>query len=212
MGGPGSGQWYRWGKKDTTAGANALDVRTLYRKGLLRPSWTFTSRWWRGDNEANASNIGGAVLSHDQVLLRYRQRAGGGEWEDVEEKVSLDWTSCTYGGERPWWLCPHCGRRVAVLYGPGRYFLCRHCYGLAYESQQENLASRLLSKAQAIRERLGGHAGMQWPFPEKPRGMHWRTYGRLRAEHDQAEEGYTAALWVWLGKMDAGLDAKRARR
>ncbi len=22
----------------------------------------------------------------------------------------------------------------------------------------------------------GGHAGLIYPFPEKPKGMHWRTY------------------------------------
>jgi hypothetical protein len=30
-----------------------------------------------------------------------------------------------------------CGKRVAKLYALGRYFLCRHCYRLAYDSQSE---------------------------------------------------------------------------
>ena len=65
----------------------------------------------------------------ERVNLIYRYRIGpGAEWEDVQEPISLEWTACNFGGERPWFVCPGagCGRRVALLYGPGRYFLCRH--------------------------------------------------------------------------------------
>jgi hypothetical protein len=30
-------------------------------------------------------------------------------------------------------------RRVAKLYRPGRYFVCRHCYRLAHASQSEDV-------------------------------------------------------------------------
>jgi hypothetical protein len=72
------------------------------------------------------------------------------------------------------------------LYGPGRYFLYRHCYDLSYQSQRDNVMYRALHKAQSIRERLGGSANMTEPFPEKPKGMHWRTYERLWREHYEA--------------------------
>jgi hypothetical protein len=35
--------------------------------------------------------------------------------------------------------------------------------------------------------RLGGGPSVLDPFPEKPRGMHWRTYDRLRAKATAAE-------------------------
>ena len=50
---------------------------------------------------------------------------------------------------------PRCGRHVAVLYGLGLRFLCRHCYQLSYSSQQENASDRMMRKARKIRERLG---------------------------------------------------------
>jgi hypothetical protein len=107
-------------------------------------------------------------------------------------------------GERPWFICPdvRCGRRVAVLYGPGRYFLCRHCYDLVYESQRENEMHRALRRAQTIRERLGGSANMTKPFPEKPKGMHHETYWRLREAHDEAEMAQLAGMREWLDRLE----------
>jgi hypothetical protein len=141
----------------------------------------------------------------EQVTLLYRHRRGlGGEWEDVREPVELAWTPCNFGGERPWFICPgaSCGRRVAVFYGPGRYFLCRHCYDLSYQSQRENGIYRALHRAQDIRRRLGGSANMMEPFPEKPKGMHWKTYERLWWEHHEAEMEQLIGMREWLDKLE----------
>ena len=80
----------------------------------------------------------------------------------------------------------------AVIYGAGKYFLCRHCYDLTYASQQENVNDRKLRKANRIKERLGG--SLQGPFPWKPKNMHWKTYWRLREEAVQAESSAWAAI------------------
>jgi hypothetical protein len=191
VGGVGSGSWYRFDKKTTTGECHSLDVRYLHREGLLKPGNWFSLRWSRAGRETGS--IRGAIEGSarpEKVILLYRHRRGpSGEWEDVSEPVLLFWTACNFGGERPWFICPGagCGRRVAILYGPGRYFLCRHCYDLSYQSQRDNAMYRALHKAQFIRERLGGSANMTEPFPEKPKGMHWKTYERLWWEHHEAE-------------------------
>jgi hypothetical protein len=140
------------------------------------------------------------------VTFLYRHRSGGsgGEWEEVDETVALEWQACNFGGERPWFLCPgaRCGRRVAVLYGPGRYFLCRHCYDLRYESQREDKPHRALRRAQKIRERVGGSADMTEPFPQKPKRMHLKTYMRLFWEHHEAETKHLAGVGEWLDKLE----------
>ena len=206
MGGEGSGNWYRFDKKTTTGECHGVDVRYLHRNGLLKAGGWFSLRWSRAGRETGS--IRGAVEGSDrpkQVLLLYRYRIGpGAEWEDVHEPVSLAWSGCNFGGERPWFVCPGagCGRRVAILYGPGRYFLCRHCYDLVYESQRENEITRALRRAQAIRGRLGGSANMTKPFPEKPRGMHWKTYDRLWWRHHEAEMEELAGMREWLDKFE----------
>jgi hypothetical protein len=174
MGGLGSDNRYRFSKKTTTEECHGLGIRDLYRKGLLKPGICFRFSWSRAGKET--ASICGFVY-RDRVILSYRRYSElGAEWEDVKEPVSLEWTPCTLGGERPWFVCPgivngvRCGRRVAVLYGRGKYFLCRHCYDLRYQSQREDKKDRTLRRAQKIRKRLRGSVNMMEPFPERPKG------------------------------------------
>ncbi len=213
MGGVGSGSWYRFSKKITVEECRRLDVRRLHREGLLEPGYRFSWSWSRAGRQI--ASIGGLVLGSsrpERVVLLFRHRSGlSAEWEGVQEPVELDWTPCNFGGERPWFVCPGvvngvaCGRRVAVLYGPGHYFLCRHCYDLSYQSQRDNKIYRALHRAQKIRERLGGSANMMEPFPEKPKGMHWKTYERLFWEHHEAEMEQLIGMREWLDKMEREL-------
>ena len=201
MGGAGSGYWYRWGKKITTEGCRSLDVRRLNREGLLKPGCWFSWCWWRAEQKVASIK---ALVYRDCVVLSYRHRSGpGGEWEEVMEPIALEWTPCNFGGERPWFVCPGiaCGRRVAILYGQGKYFLCRHCYDLRYESQREDKMDRALRRAQKIRQRLGGSANTTEPFPERPKGMHHDTYRRLFWELHEAEKEQLAAIQEWLDKV-----------
>jgi hypothetical protein len=162
-------------------------------------------RWLRGDRETGS--IRGFVYQ-EWVVLSYSHRRGpSGEWEDVEEPVPLEWTPCNFGGVRPWFIYPgvmngvRCGRRVAILYGPRKYFLCRHCYDLRYESQRKDKAGRALRRALKIRQRSGGSANMAAHFPEKPKGMRHDTYMRLFWEHYEAEWEHLAGMRECLDKL-----------
>jgi hypothetical protein len=134
---------------------------------------------------------------------RASARGAGGEYAG-----RITWTNCALGGSRPWFVCSvysngrFCGRRVAILYAAGDLFACRLCYGLAYKSQSESPPYRDLSRAQKIRMRLGGSPSLLEPFPEKPRGMHWQTYDRLRATSQ-------IAAMRWVGYVEAYLQRLR---
>ena len=122
------------------------------------------------------------------VVLTYKALCLGREWQDIDERIGLSFSSCHYGGQRPWFVCPaECGRAVAVLYLSGLRFLCRHCHSLAYASQPEGSAERALRRGQKIRTRLGGSTFVTDPFPEKPKRMRRATYGRLIEKANEAE-------------------------
>ncbi|MCP4670715.1 MAG: hypothetical protein GY857_05360, partial [Desulfobacula sp.] len=98
-------------------------------------------------------------IEGNQMILNYRHRPHGGEWGDVEQNVSFERTPCNYGGYRKWFLCPRCVKRVAILYGAGKYFFCRHCYQLTYDSCNSSHLQRIFDRANKLKEKLGGHAG-----------------------------------------------------
>lgn len=186
MGGIGSGRRYHWDAKSTVEGCRCLTASRLNRAGMLTPGWHGWG-WWNQDGEQTAS-IGIRVLDKYELQLSYAIGSDG-DRENLQYTVHLDWFTCNYGGKRPYFVCPNtrCGERVHKLYLRGKYFACRKCHDLAYTSQHEAPAFRLLSKAQGIRKKLGSDSlSTLDPFPGKPRYMHWETYSRLCRQYEDA--------------------------
>ena len=202
MGGWGSGRGQRG--KDTTEDSRPLDIRKLNRTGLLQPGRSFGWQWTVNDLPVGDIQIRVQV---DHVVLSYKYRPQrGADWEDVRQSVYLDRTPCQLGGTRCWWLCPFCGRRVAILYGPGQHYACRHCWKLAYTCQRESVDDRAARRADRIRRRLGWHVGILNPTGWKPKGMHWSTFERLKAEHDAFANVSLSGMAHRLGLMNRRLE------
>jgi hypothetical protein len=194
MGGFGSGR--KWGKT-TTGDMRRLDVRRLARDGYLKEGMSYGWQWTRSGEVVASINV---TVETDRVWFTYRQRECGDEWQDMRYPVRLDRTPCHLGGERFWWRCPAagCGRRVAVLFG-GKVFACRHCHRLAYTCQRETDDDRAARRADTLRERLGWEPGILNGEGSKPKGMHWRTFTRLVAEHDELVQYSLAGAMARLG-------------
>jgi hypothetical protein len=187
-----------YGGRPTCESCISIDVRRWHREGRLHADQYFSWSWTRGGEPSGNINV---HTEPDAVVLMYRSRSyGEADWKPVEQRVPITWTACRLGGRRPWFVCSvysagrYCGRRVALLYGAGELFACRRCYRQSYASQHEGLRHRGLAKAQKIRMRLGGSPSFLSDFPDKPKGMHWRTYDRLRRRHDVAAARSTAGL------------------
>ena len=101
MGGPTSGNRWRFGAKSTTRAYRTLDVRRWAREGILRPGHCGTWQWSR-DGEVVASIQ--MHVEHDRVILIYRHRNGGEKWEDENYPVRIDRTPCNIGGSRHWFI------------------------------------------------------------------------------------------------------------
>lgn len=205
MGGYGSGRRWHFSAKDTTSDYRALDIRRWKRDGLLTPGHAFGWLWSRHGQVVASIRV---LIEEDLVRLIYRQQnRRGEEWQDENYPVYLDWTPCHLGGERPWFLCPArgCGRRVAILYG-GAIFACRRCYQLAYDSQREIPESRAARRADKIREKLDWEPGILNGNGWKPKGMHWKTFERLSAQHDAFVAESLAGMSIRLNLLGERLE------
>jgi hypothetical protein len=204
MGGYGSNRWGWQRTREDTDGLLWLDVRKLHKQGGLRAGAVCTQSWSRGGEPAG--DIMTIADRHAQTItLDYKTRRPGEDWQPVREPIELDWTPCHYGGERPWFRCPRCYERRAVLYSVNGRFRCRGCHDLAYTSTRENELDRCIRRADRLRARLGDTSrGAIWRHPTgpKPAGMQWETYSQLREALDVEIDRMHGHLAAQFAAMD----------
>lgn len=208
MGGFGSGRKFG---ADCTEDCRSIDIRRWQREGYLTPGRYLDWQWTRNGEKIAAINV---KVEVGQLRLIYNCRPNGGEWESLDYPVRLQTTACHYGGLRYWFTCPAavCGRRVAVLYLGSKIFACRHCYQLVYKSQRETPDDRAARRADKIRDKLHWQRGILNLPGRKPKGMHWKTYYRLRAEHDNYTNQALMGMAAKLGIINDRLSALSSRK
>lgn len=162
------------------------------------------------------------------IRLEYTVTDGRTDEErEHEYDVPLEYAPCNFGGFRPWFRCPGvvdgeaCSRRVGKLYCPprGDLYLCRHCYDLGYESsrtsgddakQAELRYRRIYAKIDADERRPHPNSIEAPDFPERPTGIHTKTYISLLSDlHEAREEWYDVymtELRGLTGRTGLGVD------
>ena len=156
--------------------ADCLNVRYLYRMGVLKGPWVTYTRLplrWPDIRKMIAARVMIRIEFHNQT---------------VPQNIPVSWTRCNFGGLRPWLVCL-CGRRVARLFkGLGGYY-CRSCCGNpVYESQRKNKKAGAYLQAYRLRSRLGGSRPVVDPLPTRPYRMSRKTYARLCERIKRLEE------------------------
>lgn len=163
-----------------------IDVRTAARAGALEPGAVANVPLTTLDGDergaVTVSTVSGAAI------IEGRWGTDGGV---VRADVDIEHTACALGGHRPWWRCPRCVRRTALLYVEAdKTWACRRCAGLDYACRYEPRLGRLALRVHRLRKHLG-------PNRARPRGMRWSRYLR----HLQALEDAEATLRRALGPL-----------
>ena len=103
--------------------------------------------WSRNGEQTGSIGFVISTTENDEYIrFQYTQTdRHSSEKTELDYKARLVWTPCHFGGRRWWFICPlvvngHvCNRRIGVLYlASGKYFGCRHCHNLTYESCKES--------------------------------------------------------------------------
>ena len=190
MGGIGSGRHQRSAPR--TDAFHKLDLASFKRHWFDRNS-TGKVTWSRVGRQTGSINY---RLSQTCMVLSYALHSSI-QTEHVEETIPFGFTDQHFGGKRRWLTCKSCNRLCRVLYG-GAYFRCRKCYRITFERQYEPIHIPGLAAAERSREKLSGKPGFIHPFPDKPQGMHWKTYRRLESADYDALRNMELAL---MGKL-----------
>lgn len=150
---------YYYSKKEEADGLKKIQFWFLKKHGYFKGGYVSgTIKWTSGWTGAESSvGISTSIFEDEQYLrIWYTQTNSDGEKTDFDYKIPLATTPCHFGGKRYWFICPwyangiYCGRRVGVLYLGGKYFACRHCYDLSYNSR--NLGGWSKAAGQVISE------------------------------------------------------------
>jgi hypothetical protein len=167
-----------------------LDIRTVAKRGQLAAG-TFI---WRWSLSATGEEVGSVTVNSTgrEMVLSYSQSG-----RPFTERLLVERTPCTFGGSRPWFRCPRCTRRVAVLYLRSARFVCRRCGGVGYASQSDDAVGRAWRRQSRLEARLGEN----W---QRPKGMHHRTHERLLEAIlacEQARDDALAAFMLKAGML-----------
>ena len=143
MGGTGSGRFRSLPVRLTVEDTVRLPISLLKRVGLLNVSAPVASVLIKTDDpegeEPNEIRLSTALSASGDpsVCLEYCVHTATGP-QQVTEVVGLFTSGMWRSGNRCWFRCPSCERRVGVIFLPPgqQYFVCRTCHDLDYACRQ----------------------------------------------------------------------------
>lgn len=177
MGGIGSGRGC-WRSKNFVEETRFITSRWVKAHLQTLSKQPLQVNWHQGKESLGSASV--SLVNLNQLCVRYKyRRSCEGEWASVTEFVPIQLSTCRYGGVRLWFICPKCGKRVAIIY-VDTVVACRGCLELHYQSEYEDDISRLQSKTRKIFDRISHNY-------VRPKGMHHKTYERLLSKANELQ-------------------------
>jgi len=140
-----------WNRKNRVDEVRSIDILDLHREKVFskEPSMIWTSSWSRNGEVVTSISFRLEPGENRLFGLRFMYAItdnNTGEKQNYNYVIPIVATSCNYGGERWWYVCPlvvggrSCLRRCRIIYMPpgSEYFGCRECHRLTYESRQRH--------------------------------------------------------------------------
>jgi hypothetical protein len=203
MGGYGSGRQGGWPTIEQTQSIK-LSIHNVMRG--YDGSTPIGKKWaWSGDVPGELTAIVRPQGSHPPLVeLRYRFEHFSRDTGDQTQYVDTGFSPCRFGGRRWWWACPSTHRYVTKLYLPNGAvrFLSRKAYRLDYQSRRETWLDRAHRRSGKLHRKLGWqYDGPIDFFPDKPKGMHWRTYNAICNQIEAAEQSIDSGFMMRAAKL-----------
>lgn len=157
----------------------SIDIRRWKRSGLFTPGGHFITTADTNDPFTPVDvkvdkDLAGVMISYRTIGHQV-----------IRQRVKVSWTPLgPYGAQRPFFRCPDCGERVAILYIHER-IVCRKCHGLIWLVENENPMLRAERGLAKVRRQLGLGPGFDIPLGSRPKGMRQSTYLRLLKMHKE---------------------------
>lgn len=121
--------------------------------------------------------------ARDEFLALYQWRENGRPTEPdfVRSTVSIDRRPCRFGGLRPYFIAPCCGRRTLRLAVLCSGLRCGRCGRVTWGSRREQPTQRLIRRANKVARKLGLDCWYE-QLASRPPHMRLATFAQLSAE------------------------------
>ena len=140
-----------WSDRKTVEECTSISISDLLNRGIFEKKRGYLVPWSPYALGREVSSIAYWVKTGPEGNIFLQVSYKMPSWF-YDIKVPLDYvielttTTCNFGGKRHWFICPlringlPCRRRVGKLYLPPgeKYFGCRSCYNLTYQSCKEH--------------------------------------------------------------------------
>ena len=147
-----------------------VDIRVWHRRGLLWVGGSNAYPFHRGNQHITTVVF---TVSAESIRLAYSL-----DNNDYAQTISTTTTPCALGGSRPWFECPRCRGRCALLYLRCGRFACRSCQQVSYTSQSGSESDRVHARYHRLEALIDNG---------KPKWQRWATFNRLEDKFTKAD-------------------------